>query len=203
MQPLITLFITPALRRVPDSLLAAFGATLFNHLMRGQLLVDKLTPLSGKRLCLAITDAGCELALRIEGPRLIPAAGARQNRACDVRISGTLADFLLLASGAEDPDTLFFNRRLCIEGDTEAGLYVKNLLDALDYDWPAHLSAVLGSRPAALALNALHRTGMDQRLKALQPQLRRWLLEALTTQRPASGAAAAARTASPFPPRPG
>ena len=180
MQPL-TFFITPALRRVPDSLLTAFGATLFNHLMRGQTLGDKLAPLSGKRVRLVITDAGCELALRIEGPRLIPDVGARQNHIGDVRISGTLADFLLLASGAEDPDTLFFNRRLCIEGDTEAGLYVKNLLDALDYNWPAHLSAVLGPSPAAFALSALHRTGMDQRLKALQPRLRRWLLDALRT----------------------
>ncbi|MDE2088407.1 MAG: SCP2 sterol-binding domain-containing protein, partial [Gammaproteobacteria bacterium] len=174
MQPL-TFFITPALRRVPDSLLATLGATLFNHLMRGQTLGDKLAPLRGRRLCLVIADAGCELALRIEGPRLIPDAGARQNRACDVRISGTLADFLLLATRAEDPDTLFFNRRLCLEGDTEAGLYVKNLLDALDYDWPAHLNAVLGPRPAALVLSALRRTGMDQRLEVLQPRLRRWL----------------------------
>ena len=34
----------------------------------------------------------------------------------------------------EDPDTLFFNRKLQIEGDTELGLITKNLLDSVD--WP-------------------------------------------------------------------
>lgn len=34
----------------------------------------------------------------------------------------------------EDPDTLFFQRRLQIEGDTELGLYVKNLMDAIELD---------------------------------------------------------------------
>ena len=51
-----------------------------------------------------------------------------------VSISGNWADFLLLASRQEDPDTLFFRRRLVIEGDTELGLAIKNLLDSLDPD---------------------------------------------------------------------
>jgi predicted lipid carrier protein YhbT len=49
-----------------------------------------------------------------------------------------------LASRREDPDTLFFHRRLCIEGETETGLHVKNLLDALEYDWQAHFRDVFG-----------------------------------------------------------
>ena len=40
--------------------------------------------------------------------------------------------FLRLAQRQEDPDTLFFSRRLSIEGDTELGLVVKNALDALE-----------------------------------------------------------------------
>ncbi|KRW59715.1 lipid carrier protein [Pseudomonas sp. TTU2014-080ASC] len=57
-----------------------------------------------------------------------------QRRHADVRISGNWRDFLLLASRQEDPDTLFFRRRLRIEGDTELGLGIKNLIDALDPD---------------------------------------------------------------------
>ncbi|SNB73692.1 SCP-2 sterol transfer family protein [Kingella negevensis] len=34
----------------------------------------------------------------------------------------------------EDPDTLFFNRKLQIEGDTELGLITKNLLDCVEWD---------------------------------------------------------------------
>ncbi|MGL4734573.1 MAG: ubiquinone anaerobic biosynthesis accessory factor UbiT, partial [Enterovibrio sp.] len=39
---------------------------------------------------------------------------------------------LLLAARKEDPDTLFFQRRLLIEGDTALGLQVKNALDSVD-----------------------------------------------------------------------
>jgi len=61
-----------------------------------------------------------------------------------VRIRGCYDDFWRLASRSEDPDTLFFQRRLTIEGETETGLMIKNLLDGLDYDWRAHVRAVLG-----------------------------------------------------------
>ncbi|MNT73963.1 SCP-2 sterol transfer family protein [compost metagenome] len=50
----------------------------------------------------------------------------------DVTIRGNWREFLLLASRQEDPDTLFFRRRLVIEGDTELGLTLKNLIDSLD-----------------------------------------------------------------------
>lgn len=50
----------------------------------------------------------------------------------DLTLATTVADFLAVALRREDPDTLFFSRRLSIEGDTELGLLVKNTLDALD-----------------------------------------------------------------------
>ena len=43
-------------------------------------------------------------------------------------------NYLLLASRQEDTDTLFFSRRLHMQGDTELGLYVKNFLDGMDMD---------------------------------------------------------------------
>ncbi len=52
----------------------------------------------------------------------------------DVSFSGTLNDLVLIAGRKEDPDTLFFQRRLSIEGDTELGLEVKNLMDSVDLD---------------------------------------------------------------------
>ena len=57
--------------------------------------------------------------------------------------------FYQLLQRQEDPDTLFFNRRLSIEGDTELGLMVKNTLDALDPDI-LHPRAVLKQGKAAL-----------------------------------------------------
>ena len=50
----------------------------------------------------------------------------------DLTIAATGPDFLKLAQRKEDADTLFFSRRLSMEGDTELGLVVKNTLDALE-----------------------------------------------------------------------
>lgn len=52
----------------------------------------------------------------------------------DVSFSADLNDLVLIAGRKEDPDTLFFQRRLTIEGDTELGLEVKNLMDSVDLD---------------------------------------------------------------------
>ena len=50
----------------------------------------------------------------------------------DVVIKANKADFLAMATRTVDSDTLFFNRKLVMEGDTELGLLVRNLLDAVD-----------------------------------------------------------------------
>ena len=52
----------------------------------------------------------------------------------DVSFSANGDDLLLIAGRKEDPDTLFFQRRLKIEGDTELGLEVKNLIDAIELE---------------------------------------------------------------------
>ncbi|MCI2285515.1 SCP2 sterol-binding domain-containing protein [Colwellia sp. MSW7] len=53
----------------------------------------------------------------------------------DVSFSATGEDLVLIVYGRkQDPDTLFFQRRLKIEGDTELGLEVKNLIDAIDIE---------------------------------------------------------------------
>ncbi|WP_207063244.1 SCP2 domain-containing protein [Motiliproteus sp. SC1-56] len=77
-----------------------------------------------------------------------------QEEEADACIRGNLKEFLLLASRSEDPDTLFFQRRLMIEGDTEVGLEVKNLMDAVDHD----------SLPPFLRLLLTRGTGLANRL---------------------------------------
>lgn len=86
--------------------------------------------LRGHWLRLQVSDLGLAWCVTCTGRRLEVAARGR----VDVTIRGNWREFLLLASRQEDPDTLFFRRRLVIEGDTELGLGVKNLLDALDPD---------------------------------------------------------------------
>lgn len=52
----------------------------------------------------------------------------------DLTISGAIYDFLALATRREDSDTLFFSRRVVMEGDTALGLELKNWLDGADLD---------------------------------------------------------------------
>jgi O2-independent ubiquinone biosynthesis accessory factor UbiT len=101
-----------------------------------------LAPLAGRRLRLRVTDAGMTLdfGLTERGFRPLP-GGARP----DLTLSATVRDYIALALREEDADTLFFSRRLIMEGDTDLGLLVKNTLDAVDWDaLAAHWS------PAAL-----------------------------------------------------
>ncbi|WP_417544971.1 ubiquinone anaerobic biosynthesis accessory factor UbiT [Marinobacter sp.] len=52
----------------------------------------------------------------------------------EATIRGSLSSFKTLAERQQDPDQLFFQRRLVLEGDTELGLGLKNLLDSLEWN---------------------------------------------------------------------
>ena len=96
-------------------------------------------------LRLEVSDLGLAWCLSCQGTQMRVAL----RDAVDVCIRGTWRDFLLLASRQEDPDTLFFSRRLVIEGDTELGLALKNLIDSLDPDdLPPRLWQLLGGLEA-------------------------------------------------------
>lgn len=153
------------LRALPDSLHSELLSRLFSHLLRGQTITEQLIDLNGKRLAIGITDTRTELLFRIEGKKIVRQPGLKSGLPWDVRISGTLADFWLLASRKEDPDTLFFNRTLTIEGETEAGLYLKNLLDSLEFDSRAHIEDVLGKRLGKTVNSLLLRSGLEAGLK--------------------------------------
>ncbi len=92
---------------------------------------EPLEPLTGKRLLLKVTDAGLALRFTLTPRGFRPLFDARQP---DLTISATTRDYLALALREEDPDTLFFSRRLLLEGETDLGLLVKNTLDAVDWD---------------------------------------------------------------------
>lgn len=90
---------------------------------------EPLEPLIGKRLKIRVTDAGISLRFSLTEKGFRPTFDAA---APDLTISARARDFLALALREEDPDTLFFSRRLLMEGDTELGLLVKNTLDAVE-----------------------------------------------------------------------
>lgn len=89
-------------------------------------LRDALAPLRGKVLRLELKELGSGPQLTLVGPFLVPAFGR-----ADVTVRARLEDYLALALRREDPDSLFFTRRLVVEGDTALGLEIKNALDSL------------------------------------------------------------------------
>ena len=107
----------------------AFAQALNLVLGPATLQSEALSPLRGKLLCIRVTDAQVALYVSL-GQKTFGAA--RRSREPDLTLSATAHDFMLLATRKEDPDTLFFSRRLLTEGDTELGLLAKNTLDALD-----------------------------------------------------------------------
>jgi len=89
--------------------------------------------LQGKWLKISIIDLELDWWLSFDQDKLIMAA-PDDNIAEDVCFSANGDDLILIAGRKQDPDTLFFQRRLKIEGDTELGLEVKNLIDAIDIE---------------------------------------------------------------------
>lgn len=90
---------------------------------------EAMQPLQGKLISIRVTDAGVAFYFFLDPRGLV---ACRRNREPALTISASAHDFLMLALRKEDPDTLFFSRRLCMEGDTELGLLLKNTLDAME-----------------------------------------------------------------------
>jgi O2-independent ubiquinone biosynthesis accessory factor UbiT len=104
-------------------------ATGLNLALSNSLPEDVKQSLSGKKLRIKVTDAKLSFDFEWSNGRF----AARNNQGePDLTISASAHDFLLLARRQEDPDTLFFSRRLAMEGDTELGLLVKNTIDAIE-----------------------------------------------------------------------
>lgn len=90
---------------------------------------EAIAPLEGRCIRLTVRDLALDVTVACRGARFRPAPA---DAVPDVAIAATLRDYAALALRAEDPDTLFFARRLSVTGDTELGLVVKNLLDGID-----------------------------------------------------------------------
>ena len=125
----------PSLLSVPVKLAPfALKRQVLEQLLRWQFqqaLADgELEFLEGRWLSIEVRDIGLRWFTSVENEQLI----VRESAAADVSFSADASDLLMIAARKQDPDTLFFQRRLVIEGDTELGLYVKNLMDAIELE---------------------------------------------------------------------
>lgn len=109
------------------------GSLLFvgalNVVVKPHLPDDTLMQLEHRALRIDVRDAGVAFDFVYRGGAF---RAARHEGDVALTISASVYDFFQLARRTQDPDTLFFSRRLTMEGDTELGLLVKNSLDAID-----------------------------------------------------------------------
>jgi predicted lipid carrier protein YhbT len=121
----------PLCRQVPFQIQQWLLENVLQQLLAEASAEGELAFLEGRTLEIRVADMGVGWLIVGCHPRLLVLP---PNDTADVTILGRARAFVLLASGREDPDTLFFRRELCLEGDTELGLGVKNLLDSIERD---------------------------------------------------------------------
>ncbi|HIE01641.1 MAG TPA: sterol-binding protein [Thiotrichaceae bacterium] len=127
--PKIPSLLTLPLKFMPSMIPNTALVTVLNRLFANTLREGELDFLQKRVLLIRVQDAKLNFRITLIGQKLV---ACNHYRTHDLSIEGTAYDFLLLATRREDADTLFFNRRLRLGGDTELGLYVKNFLDALE-----------------------------------------------------------------------
>lgn len=144
--------LAPCLRALPPALQRRLLERAIARVLATPLATGALDFMHGRRLGIDISDLDLHWVIEGRDGRLhavdaVPEASVR----------GTATDLLLLASRLEDADTLFFQRRLVLTGDTELGLTARNLLERLPWESvPLALRIVLnrGARVARAARSA-------------------------------------------------
>ncbi|MDR7099026.1 putative lipid carrier protein YhbT/chorismate mutase [Lysobacter niabensis] len=144
------------LRACPPALQRQLLERAMTRVLAAPLASGALAFLQGRYLGIEVTDLALRWVVTLDGERL--RAVEQPAQAC---VRGTATDLLLLAGRLEDADTLFFQRRLVLTGDTELGLTARNLLERLPWEQvPLGLRIALnrGARLAQAARDA-HREG--------------------------------------------
>jgi len=118
-------------RRLPGGVQRSSLETALTRLFQRPLAAHELDFLDGRVLCVEISDLGWRWPLTVAGGTLccLP-----RHAAATTTIRGPARVFAALAMRRSDPDTLFFQRELTIEGDCELGLAGKNFLDSLEWE---------------------------------------------------------------------
>lgn len=124
------LFFMP-LRVLPAKLHSQLLITFLNRILQQQLKDGDLDFVKNRNIRVSVSDAGIIFNISFARNRLVAVPATLKH---DLIITANSYDFLMLAARQDDPDTLVFQRRLTIQGDTELGLELKYFLDGLDID---------------------------------------------------------------------
>ena len=127
--PTLPRLLTLPMGLIPPRLNSTVLAQILNRVFAPELKDGELDFLDGQVMRIGVDDARLTFRLTLADGRIRAAKTGE-----DLTIDGNFYEFLLLATRREDPDTLFFNRRLRLGGSTELGLYAKNFLDSLELE---------------------------------------------------------------------
>lgn len=118
-------------RRVPFVFKQLITESTLNRMFADAISEGEFDDFEGRTLRLEINGGqpGITLGLWQGRLRIVEGEG-------EATIRGGWSAFYQLANRKLDPDQLFFQRKLIIEGDTELGLGIKNLLDSLEWRLP-------------------------------------------------------------------
>lgn len=120
--------IRSAERRVPFLFKQLITEATLNRMFAEAIHEGEFDDFEGRTLRLEINDGHPGITLGFWQGRLRIVDGPGE-----ATIRGNWSAFYQLANRRQDPDQLFFQRQLVIEGDTELCLGIKNLLDSLEW----------------------------------------------------------------------
>ena len=137
--PLLPKPLSMPLKLLPSRLHCRALVSILNKVFANDLDSGELDFLLDRSVAIEVSDMSLSYRLMLKGSRFIENSKHTDD---DLTIRASLYDFMSLASRKVDPDTLVFQRRLVMEGDTELGLALKNYLDALDIESSKVLSTI-------------------------------------------------------------
>lgn len=129
--PHLPAFLSAPFRLVPRSLHSKILVHFLNRILAEQIKDGELDFLNHKRVMVQVNDASISYYISLLNGRLTKVMPSDKN---DLTIQANVYDYLSLIARKEDSDTLVFQRRLIMQGETELGLELKNFLDSLDID---------------------------------------------------------------------
>ena len=137
LEPVLSPFIRPLVlsriaTRMPMKLNTVVVEKLLNSAFSEQISDGDFEFLEGRALQVEVSDANLFIGLSFSRNRIT--CFHFNNLACpaDATLSIDTLNAINLIQQEVDPDTLFFQRKLKINGDTELAHHVKNTIDTLD-----------------------------------------------------------------------
>ncbi|MCW8935069.1 MAG: SCP2 sterol-binding domain-containing protein [Gammaproteobacteria bacterium] len=127
------------LKFVPSTIHSRILVGFLNLLLKEQINEGELDFLENRRLCIKVSDVNIMYFISLNNNRLIT---VKSNSNCDIELQANVYDYLQLAARKQDPDTLVFQRKLVMQGNTELGLELKNFLDSLDFESNRHFEKI-------------------------------------------------------------